>query len=214
VGVSAAGWSAIAASFAALSAFMTMRIHRRNLLDSVRPELVLTGWARLAEGLGDSAHEVIAFRSIRNVGRGPAFNVWLECLHESNNRLTASMMTTRLPILAAGEVADVDSEILIWWMNVEPDETLSRRLHVSVRVVCFDSQNRRHKTEYSLHVEEIAPGVAVADALFPGVTVTGALIPGVMLIARATRTRTVRSLRTQARLARTPLLGRPFRRGL
>jgi len=33
---------------------MTMLIHRRNLLDSVRPELVLTGWARLAEDPGEA----------------------------------------------------------------------------------------------------------------------------------------------------------------
>src|SRR5688500_7350246 len=42
--VIAAFLSATAASFSALSAFLVMRIQRRNYLESVRPELVIEGW--------------------------------------------------------------------------------------------------------------------------------------------------------------------------
>ena len=74
---SAAIWSAVAASFAALSSFLMMLIQRRNLMESVRPEMVLTGWSRREEGQGDAAHEVIAIQMIKNVGRGPALNIML-----------------------------------------------------------------------------------------------------------------------------------------
>lgn len=43
-------WSAVAASFAALSTFFTILPHRRNLVESMRPELVLLGWARGSGG--------------------------------------------------------------------------------------------------------------------------------------------------------------------
>jgi hypothetical protein len=47
--ITAAFWSAIAASFAALFSFITMMIQRRNLLESVRPDLILIGWDRRRE---------------------------------------------------------------------------------------------------------------------------------------------------------------------
>jgi len=68
--ITAATWSAIAASFSALSSFLIMLIHRRNLLESVRPELILDDWSRLAEGEGDTTHDVLVFTAVRNVGRG------------------------------------------------------------------------------------------------------------------------------------------------
>jgi len=52
-----------------------MLIQRRNLLESVRPELVLTGWGKREEGSGDSWHEVLTFNTIRNIGRGAAIHV-------------------------------------------------------------------------------------------------------------------------------------------
>jgi len=74
-------WSAVAASFAALSAFLTMRIHRRNFIESVRPELVLEDWTRT-----EQRSDTITFRRIRNVGRGPAFRIMLNCHVEAGNR--------------------------------------------------------------------------------------------------------------------------------
>jgi hypothetical protein len=64
---STAIWSAVAASFAALAAFLSFLTQRRNLLESVRPEIVLDGWTRISPGL--------RFTSIRNVGRGSALHI-------------------------------------------------------------------------------------------------------------------------------------------
>ena len=63
-------WSAIAASAAAVSAFLLYRILRQELLESVRPQLVLTNWSRTTEGEGEQVHDVIEFKRIKNVGRG------------------------------------------------------------------------------------------------------------------------------------------------
>ena len=67
--MNAAIWSAIAASFSALSSILIMLIQRRNLQETVRPEIVLEEWSRHSEGEGDGAYEVIVFQKIRNVDR-------------------------------------------------------------------------------------------------------------------------------------------------
>jgi hypothetical protein len=58
----AAMWSAVAASFAALSSFLIMLIHRQDLLESARPELVLSGWSRKPQGQSGGVHQVISFQ--------------------------------------------------------------------------------------------------------------------------------------------------------
>jgi hypothetical protein len=68
------GWAAIAAGFSAFSSFLIMRIQRNNLIESVRPELVLIGWSRKPPG-GPGAHDTVSFMAIKNVGRGTAFNI-------------------------------------------------------------------------------------------------------------------------------------------
>ena len=71
--MTAAFWSAVAASFAALSSLLIFLVQRRTLLESARPELILDGWSRETVGQGEGQHEVIAFQTIRNVGRGTAW---------------------------------------------------------------------------------------------------------------------------------------------
>ena len=87
-------WSAVAASFAALSAVLMVFIQHRNLVESARPELVLAGWSRKV-GQGEGAHDVIAFQTIRNVGRGPALHLSLNAHHMTDNRSTAVMASRR-----------------------------------------------------------------------------------------------------------------------
>lgn len=96
----AAIWSAVAASFAALASLLIMLIQRRSLLESVRPELVLTGWGRAARGEGNGTHEVITFETIKNVGRGAALHISFGSMQELDGKPTAILSSTRLPILA------------------------------------------------------------------------------------------------------------------
>jgi hypothetical protein len=175
-------WSAIAASFAALSSFLIMLIQRRNLLESVRPELVLTGWNRFARGNGDAAHEVISFQTIRNVGRGVALNIILnlEPSPFGDGPPTTVLSTSRLPLLAATEAADTNREIIVWWKNVKPDAQGHKFLPITVLILCWDARGMRHETRYKLLAVELLPNVGVADAIAPGIMLgsrTTATIP-------------------------------------
>jgi hypothetical protein len=126
-----ATWSAVAASFSALSSFLIMRIQRRNLLESVRPELVLTGWDRRAEGQGDTAHEVITFQTIKNVGRGAALNVDVSApdVVTGGRPPTYFLSNIRVPIIAPNEESAANGAILVWWNNVGPDQQDDKYLY-------------------------------------------------------------------------------------
>lgn len=178
-------WSAVAASFAALSSFLVMFIQHANRLDAARPELVLTGWTRTTRGEGEAAHEVLTFQTIRNVGKGPAIHVVLNCAHCHENRPTATMSTTRLPILAPAEAHDINGEIVVWWKNVPREKDGLQHLFLTVTLASTDSIKFRHETEYQLLAVPLSPAQGVADAI----------APGVMLYNRTTRTTHLRRLR-------------------
>lgn len=192
----------IVAAIAALSAFLTMLIHRRNLLESIRPEITLVDWTRRSEGQGESAHDVIAVQSIKNVGRGTAFNITFDALYTHNNFPVATMPTTRLPILANAETTDVAAEMIIWWKNVDTTLDESNCLSVIVTIYCWDSRQSRHRTKYHLFIVPLSPAVGVLHQIAPGVG----------LVERTTSRRSARCLGIMRRLARIPLVGRPFRK--
>jgi hypothetical protein len=194
--ISPAVWSAVAASFAALSAFLTMLIHRRNRLDAARPELVLTGWSRSTCGSGDTEHEVITVQTLRNVGKGPAINIVLGCAHRQANRPTAGMTTTYLPILAPAEVYDLNVEIVIWWKNIPPEKNGLQHLLLSVSLASTDYLNLRHQTEYTLVAVPLSPAQGVANPI----------APGLMIHTRTTKTTPVWRLRFRSKCHR--VLGR------
>lgn len=189
----AAVWSAVAASFAALAAFLVMWIQRRTLLESARPELVLTGWTRRAQGQDNAAHEVIAFQTIRNVGRGAALHLHLHlnAAETVGNRPTAVMSTARLPILAPDEPHDINGEIVVWWKNV-PDVQGGKYLPITLTILCWDSRSMCHETRYRLFVAEAPYNVGVAYAI----------APGVMLTSRTTTTKSVWRLKLSSRTRR------------
>jgi len=85
---------------------MIFLIQRRNLLESVRPELVLPDCERLNEGEGDAAHDVLCFPNIRNVGRGAAMHVNIN-LDGFSNPPTATLGTITRPLLAPNEGSEV-----------------------------------------------------------------------------------------------------------
>ena len=104
--------SALAAILAAISSFLIWRFQRQNLLESVRPELVLTGWSR-KRSPGDRA-DIVQFSSIKNIGRGPALHVTLNASEISENRPVFIMSTARFPILARDEEISIAGDIRIW----------------------------------------------------------------------------------------------------
>ena len=195
----AATWSAVAGWFAALIASLAWWIQRRNQLESVRPELVLDGWTRRAQGQGDAAHEVIAFQTIRNVGRGAALHLFLNAAEMAGNRPTAIMSMERLPILAPGETHDINGEITVWWKNVGSVDGKIKHLAISVKIFCLDSRRMRHETRYRLLAVELSP---------MSIGVVNEIAPGVMLTNRTTVARPVWLLKLFNRLGRAPGLRR------
>jgi hypothetical protein len=191
----AAFWSAIAASCAALSSFLTMLIQRRNLLESVRPELVIPVWDRREAENGDLAYEVVSFPTIKNVGRGVALHIHLQASHRVDNRPTVVLQSIRLPILAANEEIPVDGKIILWWENVEPNDRGFKHLSINLSIFCVDARGMRHETRYDLLVVELGPSVGVTDEI----------APGVMLASRTTITRSMRWLRLKVNTKRVTI---------
>ena len=198
--ITAATWSAIAALFSALSSFLIMLIHRRNLLEAARPELILDGWSRVAGGEGDTAHEVLGFTTLRNVGRGPALHTVINCFHKVANRPTAVMGTERLAIVAPNDSAAVQGRIVLWWKNV-PTQDGVKFLPLVISILCWDSRGFRHETLYTLMAVEQLPTVDIANAVAPGVGFG----------TRTTKAQSVWMLKIRGRMARIPLVGRAFR---
>lgn len=196
----AAIWSAVAATFAAISSISIMLIQRRNLIESVRPELVLTGWTRRTVGEGEAAHEVISFQTIKNLGRGPALNIHLASFHEVNSRPTAVLSTIRLPILGTNESGALNGEITLWWKNVEADTPGFKYLHITVTIFCLDSRSVRHETRYALFAAEPMEHPMGSELIAPGVALSN----------RTTTTTTVRWLKLVRCFKRIPFVGRFF----
>ena len=69
--ITAATWSAIAATLSAVAAFLLWRTEHRSFQHSARPEVVVTGWARDASAKPDK----ITFNAIENVGHGSALHI-------------------------------------------------------------------------------------------------------------------------------------------
>jgi hypothetical protein len=178
MGVDVATWSVIAvtisataAFFAALSSFLIWRIQRSNLLESVRPELVITGWGREQHGEGDNAYEVIKFTEVRNVGKGPALHVHMDCMHIENNFPQAVMSTARYPIIVQNETQEMKAEIIVYWKNVK-EEDGGRFLFITITIFYWDVRDIRHETTYHLFVTNPPMFCAAAEELSPGVSLT------------------------------------------
>lgn len=144
-------WAAIAATCSAIAAVTMVVIQRRNLLESVRPELILEGWSRREEGAGDGWHEVIAFDAIRNVGRGAALHVRI--FGELSDPPTALVPTFFNSILPAGETVPIAGHISVWWKNVvaSADDRV-KYLDLPITLWASDTRDMRHQTRYHLLV--------------------------------------------------------------
>ncbi len=200
--VTSAVWAAIAASFAALSSFLIMLIQKQALLESVRPELVLTGWNRQRQGNAESQHDVITFLKVKNVGRGVAFHVNVFSLTRMvQNKPTAVMSNIRLPLIAPTEEAEVEGRILVRWKNIDGGDKGFKHLPIDITILCWDSRGRRHETKYGILAMEPYGQTLVSDEM----------APGVMFGTRRTTIRPVWVLKLKRKLGRVPLLGKPFR---
>ena len=187
--MSPAIWSAIAASAAAVSAFLLYLILRQELLESVRPQLVLTNWSRTTEGEGEQVHDVIEFKRIKNVGRGAALHTRIVPA-ELKHPPTVLMGMQSISVLGAGEDVEVDDgRIMLWWENAATMGP-SKMLPITIKILSWDTRSMRHETQYKL------------IAFHPPQPMSGAtqIAPGVHELRRTTTVRPVWRLKMTARI--------------
>jgi hypothetical protein len=156
-----------------------MLIHRRNLLENARPEIVLSGWKH------DNSSEKLSFDVIENVGRGAAFhlNATAASRGSKGDRPQLRMKWLDIPILPSGRTANVRGEISLLWQNITSNPREYMLIDLNVVVICWDAQGRRHATRYSMAAYRLRPGESIAEDRM--------IAPSVMLTSRSTTSRSV-----------------------
>jgi len=205
VSISAAAiWSAIAATFSAIAAITIMRIQHRSMLDSARPELILTGWDRKTREQGDNKYDIITFSKIRNVGKGYALYVYINSSKIIDDRLLAVLSTERLSILPANEEYEINGEITLFWDNVATHVSSHKYLPIEIEIYSWCSRGYRHETIYTLMATEPLKGNIFAGA--------SEIAPGVTLSTRKTISKPVWRLKLNRKLSRLPIMGKYIRK--
>lgn len=192
-------WSAIAASFSAIAAISILRIQRINMLDAVRPEIVLLGWERKTSPASDQELEYLCFKRIKNIGNGPALRVYINSFKTHENKPQFMLSTKRLSVLPVGEEYEINGEILMCWKNVAK-QAGARYLMIDIEVLSWCSKNYRHKTSYKLMVMQSVEGHVVGGC--------DEVAPGVMMSTRSTTCKPVWWLKLSSKLSNIPYIGK------
>ncbi len=153
-------WAAIAATASAVAAFLMWITHRRDFLESVRPQLVLDDISRKKEG--SKGAEIITVGTVRNVGRGPAWHIHM--FSENRRSRTVAMGDRRIPVVASNDVERIDQVIIVCWNNVG-----SESVFVDIRMVYSDNGAMRHDMRCELFVVENPETQIVVHAIAPGI---------------------------------------------
>jgi hypothetical protein len=175
-----------------MAALVAMRIQGANRRDAARPEIVVTGWKRSTRTVAGRSVDSLQFDSIRNVGKGPALHVQVNCVDAAGSPGPAWMASLRVAIIATNEVQTVSGEITLHWDRPDHKYPNPKMISVSLRILAWDTLSYRHETLYKL--------VAVPQDLPGGFDEEVA--DGVMLLQRLTTTRPVWLLKLKARIGR------------
>lgn len=194
----AAVWSAVAASFSALTAYLSWRAQVRTLHHSFRPEIVVANWTR-ASGPTETGDQLF-FSTIKNTGRDTARQIIVHASGKADDeRLTYVSGNVNVAGLVAGEQVTVDGRIILLWSHVPKHGTLGKLLSITVKVWSWDALGIRHTTKLLLLVMESAEA-QLANAV--------CLAPGVFLQSQTTESVPVFRLKILNAIGRIPLLGR------
>jgi hypothetical protein len=174
------GWISAFVSFAsAVTSVVAMLINRRNVHESVRPDLVLDEWQLINDEGDDEPKAVISIGSIRNLGRGPARNIWLELLVENKYSANTLFSYSKIIHLHPGEKRDLAGRGTFLWQDglVSLDENtkkpILRLIHLVLRVCYWDNFGYMHDLRYKLRLcstglvfhgtERLAPGLGLVS---------------------------------------------------
>lgn len=179
----AAFWAALAASFSAIASVSIFFVQRQNLIQSIRPEIDLLDVSRPEE-----SNELV-FKKIKNIGRGTAQSILINSLAL---RGTAHLSTIHVPILAAGDEAQVDANLRFYWNNVEQTSD-NKTIPVAIKISYLDTSGNRYETRYNLLAFQSVEKTIIAWSV---------AAPGVLLDDRTTIRKSMRFLKFSAWLQR------------
>jgi hypothetical protein len=182
-----AAFAAIVSVVGALASWTSYLLHRRSSREAVRPEIELTGWARMQSELPFNEDRIV-FRGIKNVGNGVAHRIGIFCPNPDTNKSAVITDMTNLPILGAGDQKDIEGGFSIIWRNVSKKGNFPKHLGAVVTIYSWDVRNIRHKTEYKFSVFDITDGPVGAD---------NPTMRGVSSLLRVTSSRSTLSLKME-----------------
>jgi hypothetical protein len=187
--------TAVAIVAAIIAWIAVLWVQRPNLVESVRPEIVLKDWTQ-------GEPNCLRFTKIKNVGRGTAFNLHVSC--DTKSKPTQALLTgvPNFLLVEANQELDVQGEIKLFWDSVEPKED-QKYLHFDIVILWWDSINQRHLVRQSVMVDyttvKMASMVGLPDEAMPH---------GVNFGPRARYTESVWWLKRKDTLRRVPGLAR------
>ncbi len=169
-----------------------MLIQRRNLLESVKPELVITEWTE-PEPLRTEAAvpRGFTFSGIKNVGKGPALRVIVNASDEDGSIGTVIATTLMEQIIVAGDSSEKTGRVTIRWESITKRGIGDRYVFPRIRLLYWDTRNIRHEVVYILMATE-RPAAAGVDGL--------EVIPGIEMNGRYTTSRAVWLLKLEQRI--------------
>ncbi len=146
-------WSAIAATFSAITAFFTLRLHLINQRDSVRPELIVEEFKlhkRIYTPDSKPTLGAVTF-PLKNVGRGPAFNTrisgQLVSYGEDEQDRRANAIGRLRPLIPSGEESASENLVEFFWPRDDDFQ-----FQVEVHLHYFDSHGRLYQTTYRFEI--------------------------------------------------------------
>lgn len=150
-------WPSLFSALAAIGSFFTarlvLRIQKQNLIDSVRPELLLDGWSfevaagRVPHNWTPGFTYLICSKRLKNVGKGPAFNVRVTAF-EVLQPQAWPIKHNPLPVVGCNEERDFNLSL---WADLKP-ESKEHRSYAKIDLVLWyqDAHGRDYSTIYQL----------------------------------------------------------------
>ena len=195
-------WSAIAATFSAIAALLLLRFEKKNLLDSSRPEIILSGWERGQDPKNPNI-DVLTFSNVQNAGKGSALHVHIDAFKEHNNKPQYLLHSRTIPILPVGGENPYNGKILIFWDNVEIKDKTAEYIHIEISILSWCTNNYRHKTTYYLMATRLV--TSTDKIVMAGVD---EIVPGIALSRRITKSEPVWRLRLMSKLKKLPFINK------
>ena len=187
--------TALAIAAAIIAWIAVLWVQRPNLVESVRPEIVLKGWTQ-------DEPNCLRFATIKNVGRGTAFNLHVSCTTKKRPRPVVLLSSVpNFQLIETNQELDIQGEIKLLWDSVEPKED-TKYLNFDFVILWWDSINQRHLVRQSVMVDYTTVKIA-SKAIVPG-----AMPPGVSFGPRERYTESVWWLKRKRTLRRVPGLAR------